>query len=89
MTISEMLGQSAIITVLGISVVFSFLCIMIFFITLTGRIVTAKGAANQLVNSALASQAPQGTGSEKDPQVIAAITAGIAEYRKSESPGRG
>lgn len=39
MTITEMLGQSAILTLLGMAVVFSFLIILVIFISLTAKII--------------------------------------------------
>ncbi|MDR2900456.1 MAG: OadG family protein, partial [Treponema sp.] len=41
MTIMEMLGQSGILTVLGMGIVFSFLAILIICVTLLGKIVHA------------------------------------------------
>ncbi|MCQ2612706.1 MAG: OadG family protein [Treponemataceae bacterium] len=41
MTITEMLGQSLLLTVLGMGVVFLFLVIMIFFMTLSSKIIRA------------------------------------------------
>lgn len=40
MTIVEMLGQSGILTVLGMGVVFAFLAIMIFCMNLSGKIIS-------------------------------------------------
>ena len=42
MTISEMLGQSAILAVLGVGIVFGFLIILVGVISLVGKIVGSK-----------------------------------------------
>ena len=72
MTIFEMLEQSGIITLLGVSIVFSFLIIMVFAINLTGKII---GRFVKAQPSAI----PSGTNGA----VTAAITAAVNEYRKT------
>jgi oxaloacetate decarboxylase gamma subunit len=73
MTIVEMLGQSGVLTLLGMGIVFGFLVIMIISITVVGRIIQALGsvAAAPVTGAA-------GNGAE----VTAAITAAVNEYRK-------
>jgi oxaloacetate decarboxylase gamma subunit len=82
MTIIEMLGQSGVLTVLGMGVVFSFLIIMIFAITAVGKIIIAlklnKGLMTQVLASPSASVA-----SGNAVSVTAAISAAVNEYRKS------
>ena len=81
MTIMEMLGQSGVLTVLGMGIVFSFLVIMVICVTLMGKIVHALGADKDV----LAPAAGSGSASEsaKTTAVTAAITAAISEYQKN------
>jgi len=76
MTIFQMLEQSAILTVLGMAVVFSFLWIMIVCVNLASKIIGLKGGNKE--EEQLNSSAPQGT----KPEHIPAITAAVAEYQK-------
>ena len=82
MTIMEMLGQSGILTVLGMAVVFAFLWIMIIFVNLTGRVIKKLGLdkdvqeATPFVSETSASQ-----------EVTAAIVAAVNEYQKDENRG--
>ena len=80
MTIMEMLGQSGVLTVLGMGVVFSFLIILIFAITGVGKIISALKLNKELMPQALAA-VPASVVSEN--AVTAAISAAVAEYRKS------
>ncbi|MDR3312303.1 MAG: OadG family protein [Spirochaetaceae bacterium] len=79
MTISEMLGQSAILTLLGMMVVFSFIIIMIISLGLMERLVKAlhldvpKGAGSVPAASAQPAAVLAGTQNS----VIAAIAAAI------------
>ena len=82
MTIMDMLGQSSTLTLLGMGVVFSFLCIMVIAVTLMGKIVHAVGADKDLTQPP---KAVSGTSTvSKTTAVAAAITAAITEYRKNE-----
>jgi len=84
MTILEMLGQSGILSLLGMGIVFGFLIIMIIAITLVGKViqsltkdqpaVTSTGAAAPVASSASGNNAP----------VTAAISAAVNEYRKTK-----
>ena len=47
MTISEMLGQSGILAVLGMGIVFMFLAILVVVISLTGKIMSKKKTDSQ------------------------------------------
>jgi oxaloacetate decarboxylase gamma subunit len=80
MTIMEMLGQSGVLTVLGMSVVFSFLIILIFAITGVGKIINALKLNKELITNTLAA-APAASVSAG--AVTAAISAAVKEYRKS------
>ena len=82
MTIMEMLGQSGVLTVLGMGVVFSFLIIMIFAITGVGKIINALKLNKELMPQALAA-APSASVSGNSASVTAAISAAVSEYRKS------
>jgi len=82
MTIMEMLGQSGVLTVLGMGVVFSFLIIMIFAITGVGKIINALKLNKELMPQALAA-VPSASVSGSDASVTAAISAAVNEYRKS------
>ena len=77
MTIFQMLEQSAILTVLGMAVVFAFLWIMIICVNLASKIIGLKGG-NKEEEAQFNNIAPQGT----IPEHIPAITAAVAEYQK-------
>jgi oxaloacetate decarboxylase gamma subunit len=77
MTIMEMLEQSAVLTVLGMAVVFVFLWIMIICVNLTGKAIHKMGMDKDIQQLPAARPA--------DPsEVTAAITAAVNEYRKGE-----
>ena len=80
MTIMEMLGQSGVLAVLGMSVVFGFLIIMIISVTLMGKIMQAGGKGAE-IPAAAGSAAPAKAGDNAN--VTAAISAAVNEYRKS------
>jgi oxaloacetate decarboxylase gamma subunit len=80
MTIVEMLQQSAILTVLGMAVVFIFLWIMIVCINSVGKLVhnlgwdkDVQGPNNGTPNSAAGTVTPE---------VTAAISVAVTEYRE-------
>jgi len=78
MTIFDMLEQSGVLTLLGMAIVFSFLLILVVFVTLAGKVIKALGLN---VNAAPAVSAVQKTG---DAGVTAAISAAVNEYRKNK-----
>ncbi|MDR2922358.1 MAG: OadG family protein [Treponema sp.] len=82
MTIMDMLGQSGVLTVFGMSVVFSFLIILILAISLVGKIIIALKLNKELVTQALAA-APSASVSGNAVSITAAISAAVKEYRKS------
>ena len=84
MTILEMLGQSGVLTMLGMGVVFGFLVIMVICVTLMGKIVHALGAdkAAPGTGGSVGSTAPSPA---KTAAVAAAITAAVTEYQKDTS----
>jgi oxaloacetate decarboxylase gamma subunit len=86
MTIPEMLGQSGILTLFGIGVVFAFLIIMVMVITQAGKMFRAadsdKAVVSKRTDDKLAAYGNIAVTSNSAP-VIAAITAAVGEYRKS------
>ena len=83
MTIMEMLGQSGVLTLLGMGVVFGFLIILVIVISLVGRFISSREPVNTTAVPATqtALSAPASAGN--DAQITAAISAAINEYRKS------
>ena len=77
MTIAEMLGQSGILAVLGMGVVFSFLWIMVICVNLIGKYFRFKEGKNTTVNTTV------NTG-RVPPEHIAAISAAIVEYQNND-----
>jgi oxaloacetate decarboxylase gamma subunit len=82
MTIVEMLGQSGVLTLLGMGIVFGFLVILIIAVTLAGKVIQALG----LNRAAGASPGPAAGPSPaaKNAAVTAAISAAVTEYRRGE-----
>ena len=77
MTIFDMLGQSGVLTLLGMGVVFSFLIIMVITINLTGKIIN-KSAYEKEVQPVVSNVQK----TEDIFAVTAAISAAVNEYRK-------
>jgi oxaloacetate decarboxylase gamma subunit len=77
MTIMEMLEQSAVLTVLGMAVVFIFLWIMIICVNLTGKAIHKMGMDKDV-------QQPPAARTVDPSELTAAITAAVNEYRKGE-----
>jgi oxaloacetate decarboxylase gamma subunit len=75
----EMFEQSAILTVLGMTIVFAFLWLMIICINFVGKLVHTLGLDKDVDPSK--NEAPKGT-SGTPPGIIAAISAALAEHRK-------
>jgi len=78
MTITVMLEQSGVLTILGMSVVFTFLIILIISISGIGKIMNALKLNKELMPHALAAAPSANTAA-----VTAAISAAVNEYRKS------
>jgi oxaloacetate decarboxylase gamma subunit len=76
MTIFDMLGQSGILTVLGMGVVFGFLILMIIAVNIVGKAIHALG----LDKDVAVKPASQTTG--QNGAVTAAISAAVNEYQK-------
>ena len=79
MTIMEMFGQSGVLALLGMSVVFSFLVIMIIAITLTGKIIQSLNPGK---DSGTPGQTGSASGTDNNP-VTAALASAVNEYRKN------
>jgi len=77
MTIVEMLGQSALLTGLGMGVVFGFLIILIIFMTITSKVIKALGLDKDAPKTTAgnASAAP----AQNNNAVVAAIAAALRE----------
>jgi oxaloacetate decarboxylase gamma subunit len=84
MTILKMLEQSAILTVLGMTVVFAFLWIMIVCVNMVGKAIHKMGLDRDVQEPPAYSSPAARSGTP--PQVTAAITAAVHEYRKTEGP---
>ncbi|GHT78228.1 hypothetical protein FACS1894130_04450 [Spirochaetia bacterium] len=86
MTIVDMLGQSGVLTLLGMGIVFSFLAIVIISVTCMGKIVHALGADKDVgASPSTAAKPALASASAGQPAVTAAISAAVNEYRKTES----
>lgn len=80
MTIVDMLQQSLFLTLLGMGVVFSFLIILIVFMTLSHKVLHALKLDQEAVEPQKPSAAPVTSG--QDGAVIAAIAAAIWEKQR-------
>jgi oxaloacetate decarboxylase gamma subunit len=86
MTITVMLEQSGILTLLGMGVVFAFLIVMIVSVSLVGKAIHALGLDKDVDVVPKAVSAGPSTAA-KTAAVTAAITAAVTEYRK-ETEGK-
>ncbi|MBO7136274.1 MAG: OadG family protein [Spirochaetaceae bacterium] len=77
MTIVDMLGQSALLTGLGMGVVFGFLIILIIFMTITSKVIKALGLDKDAPKATAGntSAAP----AQNNNAVVAAIAAALRE----------
>ena len=82
MTILEMLQQSAVLTVLGMAVVFVFLWLMIVCVNLAAKLIHKMGWDKDI--DQMEYRPPQKSGGTVPPEITAAITAAVSEYRKKE-----
>ncbi|MDR2864885.1 MAG: OadG family protein [Spirochaetaceae bacterium] len=79
MTIGEMFGQSGVLMLLGMGVVFGFLIILIIVMVIEQKIIHAFGLDKDVEEkpaSATVNTRPQGP-------VVAAISAAVQQYRKT------
>ena len=79
MTIPEMLGQSGILTLLGMCVVFAFLIVLILLMKLTSFIVRAFGWNKEKKEDVPVPAAAAPAASGQDMAVVAAIAAAIKD----------
>jgi oxaloacetate decarboxylase gamma subunit len=85
MTIADMLGQSGVLTLLGMGIVFSFLVILIIAVMVVGKVIHTLGADKDVTNPPPAkSGAPAGASGAAVTAAIttAVITAAVTEYQK-------
>ena len=88
MTIIDMFGQSGVLTVLGMAVVFSFLLILVITVTLAGKVIRRFGFDKDQAQASPAGTSAgmiAGTGAESG--TIAANSAAVNEYRKTDNQG--
>lgn len=87
MTITVMLEQSGVLTLLGMGIVFGFLVIMIICISTLGRVIHALGWDKDVQQAAVnaASPVPMVSRTRNDEVITAVITAAVTEYRKTYS----
>ena len=80
MTISEMLGQSLILTLLGMAVVFSFLIILIFCISIMSKIIgkTKAGKEVEMIGASAGTRPVT-----QNNAIIAAIAAAVHDKQNS------
>lgn len=76
MTITDMLGQSLLLTVLGIGIVFTFLIILILFISLAAKVIKALKLDKDISTENSTASSANATDKNK---VVAAIVAAIRE----------
>ncbi|MDR1232280.1 MAG: OadG family protein [Spirochaetaceae bacterium] len=84
MTIAEMLGQSGMMAVIGMGIVFAFLVILIIAVSLTGKIIHALGLDKD-VQAVPAGRAPSPVAAVNQTAVVAAIGAAVTQYQKDNS----
>jgi oxaloacetate decarboxylase gamma subunit len=80
MTIADMLQQSAILTILGMGVVFAFLWVMIICVSWVGKLIHAAGMDKDILPQQNNNAAAGGV----KPEITAAITAAVTESRKNQ-----
>ncbi|MDR1096245.1 MAG: OadG family protein [Spirochaetaceae bacterium] len=83
MTIAEMLGQSGMMAVIGMGIVFAFLVILVFIVSLTGKIIRALGLDKD-VQAETAGRGPS-PAAVNQTAVVAAIGAAVTQYQKDHS----
>jgi oxaloacetate decarboxylase gamma subunit len=79
MTITDMLGQSLTLTLLGMGVVFTFLVILIVFMVLTEKFVKALKLDKEPVENTFAASMGAVPAAQNNTAVIAAIAAAVRE----------
>jgi oxaloacetate decarboxylase gamma subunit len=77
-----MFGQSAILTVLGMTVVFAFIWLMVICMGVFARLINGLGWDKDVQSAT--GEISANTGKAIEPEVIAVISAAVTEYRKTE-----
>ena len=80
MTIVDMLGQSGLLTLLGMGVVFGFLIIMIIFMSVSTKIIKALGL-DKVKKPAQGAAAKPAANAQNNNAVVAAIAAAAREKK--------
>ena len=84
MTIADMIGQSGTVSLLGMSIVFGFLVIMVITISVLGKIINSfKSEKNISAVSVTAAEGGSKPISANNGDIIAAISVAVNKYRKS------
>jgi oxaloacetate decarboxylase gamma subunit len=83
MTIVDMLGQSGVLTLLGMGIVFSFLVILIIAVSLVGKFIHAIGADKEGGQPAGTAGGAPAASAGNAGAVTAAISAAVSEYQKT------
>jgi oxaloacetate decarboxylase gamma subunit len=83
MTIVEMLGQSGVLTLLGMGVVFGFLIILIISVSAAGKFIRALGGGKDVQQPPGAIGGGGTPGRAGNAAVTAAISAAVNEYQKT------
>ena len=76
MNVLEMLQQSAVLSILGMAVVFAFLTIMVIVIDLIGKFISKRELGIQ-------ENIPLEKSKTISPEIVAVISTAISEYKKS------
>ncbi|MDR1863066.1 MAG: OadG family protein [Treponema sp.] len=85
MTILEMLQQSAVLTLLGMTVVFLFLWLMIICVNVVGKLVHKMGWDKDVYPQS--NRTPKNASGTVKPEITAAITGAVTEYKKKDRVG--
>ena len=81
MTIVDMLGQSGLLTLLGMGVVFGFLIIMIIFVSISTKVIKALGLDKNEKPAQGAAAAKPAAKAQNNNAVVAAIAAAAREKK--------
>ncbi len=81
MTIAEMFGQSGILALLGMGLVFSFLIILIMFVSLIAKIIKALGLDTVTDTATPAGASTGAGGAGRKAGITAAISAAVKQFR--------
>ena len=82
MTIFDMLGQSSVLTVLGMGIVFGFLVIMVLCVSIMGKIFSALGKKNDAGDALKSSVVTAVLTATTSAATTAAISAAVHQYRQ-------